>query len=33
MRITIQLVENNLAQEIPSIILTIQNQKYIFNMP
>lgn len=33
MRITYQLVENYLGQELPTIVVTIQNQKYLFNMP
>jgi len=33
MKIYIQLIENYLKQEIPTIILTIEKQKYIFNMP
>jgi hypothetical protein len=33
MRITYQLVESYLGQELPTIIVTIQNQKYIINAP
>ena len=33
MRICLQLLENYLKQEIPTIILTIDKEKYIFNMP
>lgn len=32
MRIVLQLIENYLNQEVPTIILTIEKQKYIFNM-
>lgn len=33
MKIYVQLIENYLKQEIPTIIFTIEKQKYIFNMP
>lgn len=33
MRIYIQLIENYLKQEIPTLVLTIDKQKYVFNMP
>ena len=33
MKIYLQLLENYLKQEIPTIILTIDKEKYIFNMP
>lgn len=33
MKIYVQLIENYLRQEIPTIILTIEKQKYIFNFP
>lgn len=32
MKIFLQLIENYLNQEVPTIILTIDKQKYIFNM-
>lgn len=33
MRITVQLIENCSSTPIPSIIITANNQKYIFNVP
>lgn len=33
MRVCYQLVENHFVQELPTILITIQNQKYIVNMP
>ena len=33
MKIYLQLLENYLKQEVPTIILTIEKEKYIFNMP
>lgn len=33
MRITLQLIENCIHTPIPSIVLTANNQKYIFNVP
>lgn len=33
MKIYVQLIENYLKQEVPTIILTVEKQKYIFNFP
>ena len=33
MKIYVQLIENYLRQDIPTIILTVEKQKYVFNMP
>jgi len=33
MRIVIQLVENYLKQDIPTILITTDNNKYLFNVP
>lgn len=33
MRIVVQIVENYLKQEVPSIIITTDKNKYLFNVP
>lgn len=33
MRIVVQLIENYLKQEIPTILITTDNNKYLFNVP
>jgi hypothetical protein len=33
MRIVIQLIENYLKQEVPTILITTDNNKYLFNVP
>lgn len=33
MRIVIQLIENYLKQEIPTLLISTENNKYLFNVP
>ena len=33
MRIVVQLIENYLKQEVPAILITTDNNRYLFNVP